>query len=487
MRTIHWLFLLFAFTLLIPQMYFSFSTPKDKTFLGFSFNPPDTFSYKMWIAQYAETPFAQNLYDISENKLRFFNPLLFLESIPVNMGLDFWIIDTAIKLVLFGAYLLMLERFVGLYLKGEDREIAIAISVLFASPLTIKMYETVFLSGYIYSLSALHLFLQIVIMYIAVTGFSLRKAVLLFVCCMMLFLSHPYAIIYMSPILSIFFFIEARKRDEKQYLLWIFLISVILSILIFQWEMNNSEQYKAWVQYRFHFDFLFVLVYFLPFSLTAVFGVFTLFKRRIISSKEALLVLWAGCVMAIILFMPIFSGFNIPLQPQKFVIGLTAPLLLLSFTNRAVAGLIRKFAPHMLAVFVFCHYAFFALYMQVGIDRSYVKNDVISAFILLKDDPGVTVVMSSDINSVLSPFHTKKYSYPGHWGLSSDFEEKKKLSSSIVEDGDMKKLGEFCKLNMNAAVVTEKDEKLYDELIKNTYSGVRLIGDAAIIRCMDFE
>jgi hypothetical protein len=125
--------------------------------------------------------------------------------------------------------------------------------------------------------------------------------------------------------------------------------------------------------------------------------------------------------------------------------------------------------------------------MPAGINGAYVKNDVISAFILLKDDPGVTIVVSSGINSLISPFYTTKYAYPGHWGLSSDFEDQLNLSSSIVEDGDMKKLGEFCNLNRNAAVVTEKDEKLYDALRKSTFSRVRFIGDAAVVRCIDFE
>lgn len=473
------LFLVFAPAIIGPQLYLYLNTPEGKSFEGLFVNPPDTYSYRMWMSQYSDGFLAENLYEMSGEKIRYFNPMLFIESLPINsLGIDFWIVDISLKIALFAGYLACLERIVDRCVEKKDREIALALIVLFASPFTMFLFETTFLSGYLYTLTALHLFLQAGILLLAISEYTPKNALLLFAALLFLFLSHPYALIYLLPALGAYF-LFSRKEGSKKYLALLAFASAI-SAAAYSWQLNVSEQHLAWARYRFDTGFTGFFLFFLPFSITAVSGLWHSFKRGA-DEWVKLMACWIIVVSAVMLLLPFLGRYDLPIQPHKFAIGFAAPLVLLSFRDAGIAGFLRENFPLILSLFAFFNFFYLASILGNYVVNSYISDDLMASMAEIAEDKEIKVVLASEQNSVLVPAFTEKYALPGHWGLTRGYEENAKLARIAIEAGDESAIKGFCMNNAEAALLTERGEGAYETL--KGFHGTEFFGDAAVAKC----
>ena|GEM_PF-5545888 len=484
MRAIHLLFAFFVVIVLAPQLYFFLLTPPDHTFLGFFINARDTLSYKMWASQYPDTLFADNLYNPQEEKLRFFNSLFFTEGIFLKLGVPFWLVDSLFKILFFGLYLLLLEKFVSLFYSGKDRNISILFIVLFASP------SMIFLSGasiiadaYIFVLSAFHLLLQLFIFYLLLSPLSKRNTLLLFLALFLLFTTHPYSIIHYPIIILAYLAIFHKNTSRAGILVGATLLAVALSGLFLYWEMAGTNQ-ERWTAYRFeYFDVVFLLLAFFPISITSLIGLFHIIKRRKMDRKYGLLTVWVLVVLFIVFLIPFLNMDFLPLQTQKLVVGLSLPLMLMSFAHPTIRVYAFRYRHVFFAYFLFSILSVVIAGVLSGTEWFYAKNDLLSAFSSVKEDPSIHLVLTSDRNSLISPPHTGEYSWPGHIGLTNDYWDLYNLSERAVMNGNLNETLEFCSEHPEAAVVTEKGEGLYDIITVSPIPGMEVEGDAAIIYC----
>jgi hypothetical protein len=440
----------------------------------------------MWIGQYMQGRLAENLYSADKNTIQYFNPVLFLESVVMDFGFDYWIVEILFRIIFFLLYLIMLQKFVVVYLSGQDGELTVYIIALFVSPFAFFVAEiTPFSAAYLTSTMAAHLFLQIAVFYLALQKWSLTNGVLLFASLVLLFLSHPYSITYL-PVVLIGYLLLANKDGSNTPMIACAISAVLFSVLLFVFQTGSSNQHMAWLAGRFpEAMVLLIFIGLLPFSITAVYGMKNIARALNRNPDLLLLEIWAIAVFALIFFFSLFPGVNLPLQPPKIAIGLLAPLVLLTFRNSGILQFVRKFR-FAIFIILFSSIALFSLAQIAPRDDqyTYLNIDVVRAFEKIGADGDARIVLSSHKNSVISPFYTRKPSYPGHESLTSDFLFKKQVSKQIIDGGDLEVATDFCNLNAGGHILTEQGENLYGILQQNKSGmAVEFVGDAAILSC----
>jgi len=294
------LVVLFALVLLGTQFYFKALTPPGQTFIGFFPNPVDSNSYKMWVVQFEKSIFVKDLYSLAEQKASYFNPFLFAEGLVVGMGVDYWIVENLFSIIFFWVMLIVLDKFASKYFSGEKKDAAVLLIVLFCS-IDYITQSFVLLSAF-YALSALHILLQLAVFYIAISEFSMRNLVAMFLVCCLLFLSHPFAIMLVPPVLAVYFgyaYAIGKKREDLMMLGAVALTTMACGIFLFISSAGVPGS-AIWVWLRYPDTWtLFEIVYYAPVAVVCLFGVHELVKTRKIEPNHVLLIAWVAIVFGI--------------------------------------------------------------------------------------------------------------------------------------------------------------------------------------------